>query len=69
MPMCCSLETQQDMLAIKCAIAAVNQAFEKVGRRVPIMGAGLVHDLNNGYATMLTGTDPEAFVATFSPLR
>lgn len=59
------LETQQDMLAIKCAIAAVNLAFEKVGRRVPIM-AQASFDLNNG-ANMLTGTDPEAFVATFLP--
>jgi 5-methyltetrahydrofolate--homocysteine methyltransferase len=59
------LETQQDMLAIKCAIAAANLAFEKVGRRVPIM-AQASFDLNNG-ANMLTGTDPEAFVTTFSP--
>ena len=59
------LETQQDMLAIKCAIAAANLAFDKVGRRVPIM-AQASFDLNNG-ANMLTGTDPDAFVATFAP--
>ncbi|HEY1685880.1 MAG TPA: methionine synthase [Tepidisphaeraceae bacterium] len=59
------IETQQDMLAIKCSIAAANLAFAKVGRRTPIM-AQASFDLNNG-ANMLTGTDPESFVATFAP--
>ena len=39
---CCCWKPTQDMLAIKCAIAAANLAFEKVGRRVPDHGAGLV---------------------------
>src|SRR5947208_6021746 len=31
------LETQQDLLAIKCAICAANVVFCEVGRRIPIM--------------------------------
>src|SRR5690349_12314280 len=31
------IETQQDALAIKCAIAAANVAFAEAGRRLPIM--------------------------------
>ena len=31
------IETQQDLLVIKCAIAAANRAMAKRGRRIPIM--------------------------------
>ncbi len=31
------IETQQDLLAIKCAIAAANRAMKELGRCVPIM--------------------------------
>jgi 5-methyltetrahydrofolate--homocysteine methyltransferase len=59
------IETQQDMLAIKCAIAAANEAMSEAGRRVPIM-VQASFDTNNGQQ-MLTGSDPSALVATFIP--
>src|SRR5439155_23686796 len=62
------IETQQDMLAIKCAIAAANSAMEEAGqggRRVPIM-VQASFDTNNGQQ-MLTGSDASALVATFLP--
>jgi len=31
------IETQQDLLAIKCAINAANRAMHELGRRVPLM--------------------------------
>ena len=57
------IETQQDMLAIKCAISAANLAFRETGKRLPIM-VQASFDLNGGQ-NMLTGTEPEALVATF----
>ncbi len=59
------IETQQDMLAIKCAIAAANLAMKEANVRLPIM-VQASFDLNGGQ-TMLTGTDPSGFVATFNP--
>jgi 5-methyltetrahydrofolate--homocysteine methyltransferase len=59
------IETQQDMLAIKCAIAAANLVFREVGKRVPIMVQGSF-DTDNGQQ-MLTGSDASALVATFEP--
>ena len=39
------IETQQDLLAIKCAITAANVAMDELGRRVPIMvQASFDHD-------------------------
>jgi 5-methyltetrahydrofolate--homocysteine methyltransferase len=61
------IETQQDMLAIKCAIAAANLAFKDAGRRVPIM-VQASFDTDNGNQ-MLTGSDPSALVATFEPFK
>jgi 5-methyltetrahydrofolate--homocysteine methyltransferase len=59
------IETQQDMLAIKCCIVAANRAFAEAGRRVPIMvQASMDQDGGN---QMLTGSDPSALVATFLP--
>jgi 5-methyltetrahydrofolate--homocysteine methyltransferase len=55
------IETQQDLLAIKCGIAAANRAFAEVSRRVPIM-VQASFDTNNGQQ-MLTGADPSALVA------
>jgi 5-methyltetrahydrofolate--homocysteine methyltransferase len=57
------IETQQDMLAIKCCIAAANDAMREAKRRVPIM-VQASFDTNNGQQ-MLTGSDPSALVATF----
>ena len=59
------IETQQDMLAIKCCIAAANEAMREAGRTVPIM-VQASFDTNNGQQ-MLTGSDPSALVATFMP--
>jgi 5-methyltetrahydrofolate--homocysteine methyltransferase len=59
------IETQQDMLAIKCAVAAANRAFAEVGRRVPIM-VQASFDTNNGQQ-MLSGSDPSALVAAIRP--
>jgi len=57
------IETQQDMLVIKCAISAANRVFKNSASgcrswcRRPF-------DLNGGQ-NMLTGSDPAALVATF----
>ena len=59
------IETQQDLLAIKCAIAAANRAFADAGRRVPIM-VQASFDTNNG-KQMLTGSDPSALVTAMLP--
>ncbi|MGH7179676.1 MAG: homocysteine S-methyltransferase family protein, partial [Tepidisphaeraceae bacterium] len=59
------IETMQDMLVVKCAIAAANLAMRDAGRRVPLM-VQASFDLNVGQ-NMLTGSDPAAFVATFIP--
>ena len=59
------IETQQDMLAIKCCIAAANSAMDEARRHVPIM-VQASFDTNNGQQ-MLTGSDPSALVATFAP--
>jgi 5-methyltetrahydrofolate--homocysteine methyltransferase len=59
------VETQQDLLAIKCAIAAANRAFKLVGRRVPIMVQASM-DQQNG-RQMLTGSDASALVAAIQP--
>src|SRR5690348_11228751 len=41
------IETQQDLLAIKCAINAANRAMTELGRRVPLMVQGSF-DTNGG---------------------
>ncbi len=61
------VETQQDMLVIKCILAAIEVAFGEAGRRLPIM-VQASFDLNGGQ-NMLTGTDPAGFVATFDSFR
>jgi 5-methyltetrahydrofolate--homocysteine methyltransferase len=59
------IETQQDMLVIKCALNAARVAMEQAGVKLPVM-VQASFDLNNG-ANMLTGTDPSGFAATFLP--
>jgi 5-methyltetrahydrofolate--homocysteine methyltransferase len=61
------IETQQDILAIKCAIAAANLVFKEVGRRVPLM-VQASFDQDNG-KQMLTGSDASALVSTFEPYQ
>src|SRR3954447_21256790 len=59
------VETQQDLLAIKCCLAAINRAFAQTGKRVPIMVQASM-DQQNGQQ-MLTGSDPSALVAAMKP--
>src|SRR2546423_6921183 len=56
------IETQQDLLCVKCALNAANIAMRDLGRRVPIM-VQASFDTNNGQQ-MLAGSDAGAFVAT-----
>jgi 5-methyltetrahydrofolate--homocysteine methyltransferase len=56
------VETQQDLMVIKCVLAACNAAFTEAGLRLPIM-VQASFDLNGGQ-NMLTGTQPDGFVAT-----
>jgi 5-methyltetrahydrofolate--homocysteine methyltransferase len=58
-------ETQQDLLAIKCAINAANIAMNELGRRVPIM-VQASFDQDNGNQ-MLSGADPSALIAAIKP--
>jgi 5-methyltetrahydrofolate--homocysteine methyltransferase len=59
------IETQQDLLAIKCCLAAVTRAFTAAGRQIPIMVQASM-DQQNGQQ-MLTGSDPSALVAAIKP--
>ena len=56
------VETQQDLMVIKCVLASIEVVFQEVGRRVPTM-VQASFDLNGGQ-NMLTGTQPDGFVAT-----
>ena len=60
------IETQQDLLCIKCAVAACEAVFAEVGRRVAIMVQGSFD--TNGGQNMLTGSDPSALVTAIEPL-
>src|SRR5947209_16497615 len=59
------IETQQDLLAIKCAINAANRAMDELGRRVPIM-VQASFDTAAGQQ-MLSGADASALVAAIEP--
>lgn len=61
------VETVQDLLQVKVTLAAIRRANDEAGVRLPIM-VQASFDLNNG-ANMLTGPDPETFVATFLPFE
>ncbi len=61
------IETQQDLLAIKCAINAANLAMGQLGKRVPLM-VQASFDQDNGNQ-MLAGTDPSALVVALEPYR
>src|SRR6202789_4191539 len=58
------IETQQDLLCIKCIIASANKVFTEVGKRVPIIVQAFF-DL--GGTNMLVGSDPSALVAAIEP--
>ena len=58
------IETQQDLLAIKCAISAANLAMAELGRRVPLM---VQASFDQGGQKMLTGSDPTALIAAIEP--
>ena len=59
------IETQQDLLAIKCGINAAKLAMEQLGRRVPLI-VQASFDTDNGNQ-MLAGSDPSALVAAIGP--
>ncbi len=59
------IETQQDVLAIKCAITAANIAMKQLGKKVPLI-VQASFDTNNGNQ-MLSGSDPAALVAAIKP--
>src|SRR4051794_2386205 len=59
------IETQQDLLAIKCILCATNRAMREANVKLPIV-VSMSFDQQNGQQT-LTGSDPSAFVATFLP--
>lgn len=61
------IETQQDLLAIKCAVNAANIAFKEAGRRLPIM-VQASFDTNAGQQ-MLTGSDPSSFVTSLASYK
>jgi len=61
------METQQDLLAIKCCLAAADRAFAVSGRKAPIMVQASM-DQHAG-AQMLTGSDVTALVAALRPYR
>src|SRR5688572_6413100 len=61
------IETAQDLLQVKVTLAAARRAFYEARKKLPIM-VQASFDLNNG-ANMLTGPDPETFVATFLPFE
>ncbi len=61
------IETQQDMLVIKCILAAIRRVSKETGITKPIM-VQASFDLNGGQ-NMLTGTDPSGFTATFEPFK
>jgi 5-methyltetrahydrofolate--homocysteine methyltransferase len=58
------IETQQDLLAIKCALAAANRAMAELGRRVPLM---VQASFDQGGQKMLCGSDPSALIAAIEP--
>ena len=53
------IETQQDMLVIKCILSAIRKVTKETGIKLPVM-VQASFDLNGGQ-NMLTGTDPSAF--------
>ena len=63
------IETQQDLLCIKCAVAAAEAVFGEAGRRVAVMVQGSF-DTNGkgGGVAMLAGSDESALVAAVEPL-
>jgi 5-methyltetrahydrofolate--homocysteine methyltransferase len=58
------IETQQDILCIKCIIAAANVAFAEAGRTLPIM---VQASFDQGGTGMLTGSDSSALVTAIEP--
>lgn len=59
------IETQQDLLAVKCCLAACEVVFKEFGRRLPIMVQASMDQ--QGGKEMLTGSDPTALVAAMKP--
>ena len=60
------IETQQDLLAIKCAINAARAAMRELGRTVPLI---VQASFDQGGTQMLTGSDPSALVVAIEPFE
>ena len=60
---CLILETSQDLLQLKAALAAALDAFESVGHRVPAIAQVTLSE----HARTLTGSDIEAVLAAIEP--
>ncbi len=58
------LETQQDLLEVKAAVAGIWRAFEKLGVRIPVQ----VQVTLDASGHMLTGPDIEAVMVALAPL-
>src|SRR5207247_8787461 len=59
------VETAQDILEVKAAIAGFERLFAEIGRRVPIQ-AQITLDTSG---RMVLGTDIASAIATLDPLR
>lgn len=59
------VETQQDLLAIKCCLAAIELVFAEKNTRIPVMVQASMDQ--QGGKEMLTGSDPTALVAALEP--
>ncbi|MFN4244329.1 MAG: methionine synthase [Tepidisphaerales bacterium] len=59
------IETQQDLLAIKCCLAAIEHVFAETGRTLPVMVQASMDQ--QGGKEMLTGSDATALVAAIEP--
>ena len=60
---CLIVETSQDLLQLKAALAAALDAFESAGRRVPVIAQVTL----NEHGRTLTGSDIEAVLAAIEP--
>ena len=56
------LETSQDTLNVKAGLEGIDQAFEELGRRVPVAVQGTVEPMG----TLLAGQDVEAFYTSIA---
>ena len=56
------LETSQDMLNVKAGLEGIDQAFEQLGRQVPVAVQGTIEPMG----TLLAGQDAESFYTSLA---